>query len=114
MRHITALPQGVLSSFVHATPGIDSLRLSAEPALSSIKMFYGSTLATVLPPESNLVSFNSTNVNVNLSLGKRLLVISAGNQDGIETMFLSSDPMGADKYSFKRSSSTLAKKLPNL
>jgi len=111
---ITALPQGVLSSFVHATPGIDSLRLSAEPALSSIKMFYGSTLATVLPPESNLVSFNSTNVNVNLSLGKRLLVISAGNQDGIETMFLSSDPMGADKYSFKRRFINACKEAPEL
>ena len=100
-KQISPLETGVFTQFTHFIPGIQSAYLQIPGVLTNAKLFYTSTLATVLPARNNSLSFNNTSFNFSSDIQNRDLIIAAGSQTQTDIFSVKSPPMEYDDGSSK-------------
>ncbi len=93
---------GVILEVVHAVPGLQTVDVDVDSFLDDAKLFFTSSLSTIVTEGQSEVSVNGKKVQIDAQLGKRQLVIATGNAGNIELIYFSSDPMGATSVDFRR------------
>ena len=99
---IVPLAEGVYTQFAHFIPGVRSAFLQIPGILTNAKIYYSSSLATVMPVGNNSLTFNNTSFNFSSDLQNRDLIIAAGSPTATDIFSVKSLPMDYDDGSYKR------------
>lgn len=113
-KQIQFLEEGVFTQFIHLTPGVENVQLSISESLTNSKVFYSGSLATVLTKGEHIVNVNGFTKNINAEVGKRLMIIAAGNKDNIDILEISNPPLQNSNNYYNRRIINASKEIPSI
>lgn len=100
--NITFLEEAVFFEFVHLTPGINNVTISIPPIIDNAKVFYSSSISTIIPKNTEYITIQNNNFPINPEIGKRLLTIATGDKQNIDLYVESNFPMVTTPNAYNR------------
>jgi len=106
------LDEGSFVDIVHLFPGSQYVNISIPSILSSVKIDFTTSLATVVPVGNTQITINDKSVDLDAQVKNRNLLIAAGLKDDLEILSVISEPMGATINNYKRRFINACKEIP--
>ncbi len=106
------LEEGSFVDIVHLFPGNQYVNISIPSILSSVKIDFTTSLATVVPVGNNQITINDKSVDLDAQVKNRNLLIAAGSKDELEILSVISEPMASNISIYKRRFINACKDIP--
>lgn len=98
---IVYIDEGIMVDVVNAHPYKESIAVSVDPALSGARLFYGSSLTTILPTAGNSFDLNGNTFDLSSSIEYRSLLVYSGTLENPKTFIFENEPMLSDGSEYK-------------
>ncbi|NLO19510.1 MAG: hypothetical protein GX121_06490 [Ignavibacteria bacterium] len=108
------LEEASFVDIVHLYPGSQFAEISIPSLLSSVKIDFTTSLATVVPVGINQVTINDKTVEFNAQVKNRNLLIAAGSKEELEILTIITKPMAATQDNYKRRFINACKEHPSI
>jgi len=99
---LVANNKGVFSQFVNLVPGFEYIRASMSNMLNNIRMYYSSSVSTVLTPGIHSFNINGKDTTFEIKADNNLLFVFAGEESQIDFFVYQYESIDVEYNSYKR------------
>ncbi|MCL5991308.1 MAG: DUF4397 domain-containing protein [Bacteroidetes bacterium] len=106
------LTEGAFTQVVHLLPDAETITVAIPPVLSKAMLYLSGSLATVMNGGNANITISGSQLNINVDVAKRNLIIATGNSQSKDLLVFQYSPLTIEKDNYKRRFINACKEFP--